>query len=181
MPDTSLPSLAAWQGEIQALLPKRSRCQAWVVGEMVYAMLMIDGCGLTRICSFLSHILGQPAETLRQKYREIMYEKEAKAGVKKRGRKRREIIGEDHFADVLRGVLNGWEGEYTLALALDMSTLTDRFDVLSISVLTRGGAIRVAWTILECHQKGSWRVHWERMVGLLREGGPGRLDSAGAG
>ncbi len=35
------------------------------------------------------------------------------------------------FADLLRGVIKGWEGEKTLVLALDASTLTDRFTVLS--------------------------------------------------
>jgi hypothetical protein len=55
---------------------------------------------------------------------------------------------------------------------LDASTLADRFDVLSISVLTRGGAIRVAWTMLVSHQQGAWRSHWERMLQLLREAVP---------
>jgi hypothetical protein len=166
MPDTSLSSLAAWQGERQALLPRLSRCQARVLGEMVDAMLMIDGCGMTRIWSVLSHLLGKTTGTLRHKYRELLYEKEAKAGVKKRGCTRREITVEEHVADLLRGVLNGWEGERTLALALDASTLTDRFDVLSISVLSRGGAMRVAWTMVESHQEGAWRDHGVRMLGL---------------
>jgi len=136
---------------------------------MVYAMLMVDGCGMTRMCSFLCELLGKSMNTLRQKYREIYYEKEAKAGVKKRQRKRREIVVEEHFADLLRGVLKQWHGPQILVLALDGSALTDRFDVLSISVLTRGCGIRVAWTILQGHQEGEWRPHWERM---LRQLGP---------
>jgi len=38
---------------------------------MVYAMLAVDGCGMTRICSYLSELLGQAMNTLRHKYREI--------------------------------------------------------------------------------------------------------------
>jgi hypothetical protein len=68
--------------------------------------------------------------------------------VKKRQQKRREVVVEEHFADLLRGVIAQWRGPKILVLALDASTLTDRFDVLSISVVTRGGGIRVAWTIL---------------------------------
>lgn len=104
MPTSSHPSIAKMQQEVRTLLPRMTRAQARVVGEMVYAMLMIDGCGMTRMCSFLSELLGKPMNTLRHKYREIYYEKEAKAGVKKRGRKRREIVVEEHFADLLAGM-----------------------------------------------------------------------------
>lgn len=172
MPTSSHPSIAKMQQEVRTLLPRMTRAQARVVGEMVYAMLMIDGCGMTRMCSFLSELLGKPMNTLRHKYREIYYEKEAKAGVKKRGRKRREIVVEEHFADLLAGMLKQWQGPKTLVLALDGSTLSDRFDVLSISVMHRGCGIRVAWTILAGHQEGEWRPHWERMLGQLRDSVP---------
>lgn len=67
MATSSLSSLAGWQERIQEVLPNLSRPQARVMGEMVYAMVMVDGCGMTRICSFLSHLLGQSMGTLRQK------------------------------------------------------------------------------------------------------------------
>src|SRR2546423_7753713 len=69
------------QSEVRRLLPSLSRAQANVLGELVFAMLMVDGCGMTRICSYLSELLDQEMNTLRQKYREMYYEKEAKAGV----------------------------------------------------------------------------------------------------
>ena len=169
MSTSSHSSIAKLQTEIRGLLPRLSSAQANVLGEMVYAMLMVDGCGMTRMCSFLSELLGKPMNTLRQKYREMYYEKCAKAGVKRRGDKRREIVVEDHFADLLRGVLKQWQGPKTLVLALDGSTLTDRFDVLSISVVTRGCGIRVAWTMLQGHTPGEWRPHWERMLAQLRD------------
>ena len=168
MPPSAHPSIAKMQREVRTLLPRLSPAQAHVLGEMVYAMLAVDGCGMTRICSYLSELLGQAMNTLRHKYREIYYEREAKAGVKAGRRKRREIVVEDHFADLLRGVLREWQGEKRLVLALDASTLTDRFTVLSISVVYRGCGIRVAWTMLEGHQEGEWRPHWERMLGQLR-------------
>src|SRR2546425_12594847 len=135
MPTSSHASIAKMQREVRTLLPGLSLAQANVHGEMVFAMLMVDGCGMTRMCSYLAELLGQPMNTLRQKYREIYYEKEAKAGVKNRQKKRREIVPEELFADLLRGVLKGWEGEKTLVLALDASALADRFTVLSISVM----------------------------------------------
>src|SRR3989442_994110 len=132
MPTSSHPSIAKMQREVRTLLPRLSLAQANVLGEMVFAMLTVDGCGMTRMCSYLSELLGQAMNTLRQKYREIYYEKEAKAGVKKGRGKRREIVVEDLFADLLRGVLRQWQGPKTLVLALDASTLSDRLTVLSI-------------------------------------------------
>src|SRR5258708_11027693 len=98
MPTSSRPSIAKLQAELREVLPRLSASQANVLGEMAYAMLMVDGCGMTRMCSYLSALSGQSMNTLRQKYREISYEKEAKAGVKKRQKKRREIVVEEHFA-----------------------------------------------------------------------------------
>lgn len=172
MPTSSHPSIAKMQGEIREVLPQLSMSQANVLGEMAYAMLMVDGCGMTRICSYLSALSGQSMNTLRQKYREMYYEKEAKAGVKKRQRKRREIVVEEHFADLLRGLLRRWQGEKTLVLAMDASALSDRLTILSFSVTYRGCAIRVAWTIREGGQEGEWRPHWERMLRLLAEAVP---------
>src|SRR5438477_12617153 len=172
MPSSSHPSRAAMQSEVRRLLPSLSRAQANVLGELVFAMLMVDGCGMTRICSYVSELLDQAMNTLRQKYREIYYEKEAKAGVKQGRCKRRELVVEELFADLLRGVLKDWQGPKTLVLALDASTLTDRFTVLSISVVYRGGGIRVAWTMQQGHQEGEWRPHWERMLALLAEAVP---------
>ncbi len=172
MPPSSHPSIANLQREVRELLPSLSGAQAYVLGEMAYAMLMVDGCGMTRMCSFMAELLDQPMNTLRQKYREMYYEKEAKAGVKKRQKKRREIVVEEVFADLLRGVLKRWEGEKTLVLALDASALTDRFTVLSISVMYRGCGMRVAWTMQKGHQEGEWRPHWERMLRQLAEAVP---------
>jgi hypothetical protein len=169
MPTSSHPSIAKLQTEVREWFPSLSRAQANVLGEMAYAMLMTDGCGMTRMSSYMAELLGQPMNTLRQKYREIYYEKEAKAGVKNRQNKRREIVPEELFADLLRGVLKGWEGEKTLVLALDASALADRFTVLSISVMYRGCGMRVAWTMQKGHQAGEWRPHWERMLKQLAD------------
>lgn len=125
------------------------------------------------MCSSMAGLCGQPMNTLRQKYREIYSEKEAKAGVKKREHKRREIVVEEPFADLLRGIIHYWQGEKNLMLAMDASALSDRLTVLSFSVMYRGCGIRVAWTITKGEQEGEWRPHWERMLGLLAQAVPG--------
>src|SRR5436305_15205717 len=71
------------------------------------------------------------------------------------------------FGDVLRGVLRGWEGKKELALALDASTLGERFTVLNISVMYRGCGIPVTWKIIPAMEEGEWRTYWEGMLETL--------------
>ena len=55
-------------------------------------------------------------------------------------------------------VLAWWPQEQQeLALALDATTLGQRFTVLCVSVLVRGCAIPVACKVLASNQKGSWQ------------------------
>jgi hypothetical protein len=117
---------------------------------------MLDGCGITRLSHGLAKIEQGKASCLRQRIREFYYEAAAK-----RGKKRREVEVQTCFEDLLRGILRDWQGEKELALALDASTLGERFTVLNVSVMYRGCGIPVAWMLLPAHQKGSWRPHWE--------------------
>ena len=181
MPQSSQTSIAKMQQEVHELLPSISRAQANVLGEMVYGMMMTDSCGMTHLWSYLSDVSWQTDESVTPKVSRMYYEKEAKAGVKKRQCKRRELVPEEVFADLLAGVLKGWKGERTLVLALDASTLTDRFTVLSISVVYRGCGMRVAWTMQEGHQEGEWRPHWERMLKILAKAVPAGVDGPGDG
>ncbi len=58
--------------------------------------------------------------------------------------------------------------EHRLALALDASTLGDRWTVLAISVVVGGCAIPVAWKVIGSHAKGSWRPYWEELLARLQ-------------
>jgi hypothetical protein len=51
-----------------------------------------------------------------------------------------------------------------MALVLDATALGERFVVLTVSVVYRGCAIPVAWTIWVGQQKAAWRHHWLRML-----------------
>ena len=55
-----------------------------------------------------------------------------------------------------------------MALALDATTLGARFVVLAVSVLYRGCAIPVAWTVVRGGEKGAWNPHWLRMLRRLK-------------
>jgi hypothetical protein len=67
---------------------------------------------------------------------------------------------------LLRWILEGWPTRQ-LVLALDPTNLGDRFTVLNISVLYRGCAVPVIWTVLEGGTPEAWEPHWERMLQTL--------------
>jgi hypothetical protein len=70
------------------------------------------------------------------------------------------------FAPLLAWVLSWWEGTQ-LAVAVDATTLGQRFVVLVVSVVYRGCALPVAWTVLPATEQHAWRREWLRM---LRQG-----------
>jgi hypothetical protein len=55
-----------------------------------------------------------------------------------------------------------------MALAIDATSLGDRFTILTISVVYRGMGLPVCWTILPANHKHAWRREWLRMLRLLR-------------
>jgi Transposase DDE domain len=156
---SSVATIAAVQKRIGEMLPGLSKAEAQALGLLSYGILLFNGCGLTRLSKGLAKIEQVPAGRLRQRLREFSYEAEAK-----RGNKRREVKVEACFADLLRSVLRGWEGKKELALAMDASTLGERFTVLSISVMYRGCGIPIAWKIIPAMQEGEWRPYWEGLL-----------------
>jgi hypothetical protein len=99
---------------------------------------------------------------VRQQLREWCYEAKAK-----RGKPRRELVVESCFAPLLAWGLGWWDGTQ-LALAVDATTLGQRFVVLVVSVVYRGCAIPVAWTVVSATEKPAWRGEWLRMLRQVR-------------
>ncbi|MGH9439144.1 MAG: transposase [Terriglobia bacterium] len=152
-------SRAAWQKRVVTLVPSLSPSQAKVLGLISSGIVLFDGCGMTRLSNGLAKVEQVPAGRLRQRLRECYDEAEAK-----RGKKRREVDVRACFGALLAGILRDWHGEKQLSLALDASTLGERFTVLNLSVLYRGCALPVAWVIIRAKQKGSWRPYWEGLL-----------------
>ena len=159
---SSLASIAALQKRVRQMLPSLSKAEAEVLGLLSYGILLFNGCGITRLSKGLAKIEQVPAGRLRQRLREFSYEAQAK-----RGNKRREVDVQVCFPDLLRAVLRGWQGKKELALAMDASTLGERFTVLSISVMYRGCGIPIAWKIIRAGQEGEWRPYWEGLLATL--------------
>jgi hypothetical protein len=74
----------------------------------------------------------------------------------------------------LTWVLSLWQGA-VLAVALDATSLGDRFVVLTVSVLYRSCAIPVAWVVVPAGNKGAWRPQWLRLLRRLWCAVPGDM------
>jgi hypothetical protein len=125
-------------------------------------MVLARSCALTAVSLFVAQGLGRKPNTVRQQLREFCYEAKAK-----RGGPRQEVQVESCFAPLLAWILRGWEGTQ-LALAVDATTLGQRFVVLVVSVVYRGCAMPVAWTVLPATEKHAWRGEWLRMLRQVR-------------
>jgi hypothetical protein len=166
--------LSEWTRMVSTNLPQLSKPQARVLALWSYGIVMTRSCGRTTVAAFLALLLGRKAATVAQQLQEWLLPAQAKAGAK-RGIKRATLDVSSCFAPLLAWVLRLWSGT-TLALAVDASTLSDRFTLLVISVVYRGCAIPVAWTVLPGGQKGAWRQAWLRMLRVLRPAVPPTLS-----
>jgi hypothetical protein len=150
-------------------MPHLSKPQAVVLALWSLGMVLARSCALTAVSLFLAQGLERKANTVRQQLREFCYEAKAK-----RGGTRQELAVETCFAPLLAWILSRWEG-MQLALAVDATTLGQRFVVLVVSVVYRGCAIPVAWTVLPATEKHAWRGEWLRMLQQIRMAVPRRF------
>jgi hypothetical protein len=132
-------------------------------------MVLARSCALTAVSLFLAKGLERKPNTVRQQLREWCYEAQAK-----RGQPRQELAVETCFAPLLGWVLSWWEGTQ-LAIAVDATTLGQRFIVLVVSVVYRGCAMPVAWTVLPATEQHAWRGEWLRMLRQVRAVVPRRF------
>ena len=160
--------LLQWQQTVSMYLPHLSQPQLTVLVLWSFGIVLAQACGLTTVAVTLAYVLGCPEMTIREQLRDWYRDAPHKSGAK-RGRKRRSLEVTLCFAPLL-----GWVVAWTdptcrhLALALDASTLGQRFTLLSISVVVRGCAIPVAWRVVEATRAGAWRPHWEALLGHLQ-------------
>jgi Transposase DDE domain len=152
------PRVLEWTTTIQRRLPNLSKPQATVLALWSLGMVLARSCALTAVSAFLATWLHRNEDAVRQQLREFCYEATAK-----RGTARHEVSVEPCFVPLLTWVVDQWEGTQ-VALALDATTLGACFTVLAISVVYRGCAIPVAWTVLAATAKHAWRREWLRML-----------------
>jgi hypothetical protein len=159
---SDLEGLWQWQGELAKRLPGLSVAQVRVLAEWSLGMVLGRSCALTMVSLVWATAKRERPGTVRQRLREWCY-----AAKRKRGTGRQAVEVEPCFPALLAWIVSSWSGRQ-LALAMDATTLGDRFVVLAISVVYRGCAVPVAWSILPAGQKRAWRPEWERLLGRLR-------------
>ena len=157
-------ALSQWQTQVSTHLPHLSRPQALVLAMWSYTMIFARSCGTTLCGAWLAELVGGSEEAWRQRLREWYYD-----AVDKKGEHRCQIEVRECFAPLLRWVLAWWPADkHRVALALDASSLSDRFTVLCISVLYRRCAIPVAWCVLHANAPGEWKPLWLDLLESLQ-------------
>lgn len=160
--------LLQWRETVSRAFPKLSRPQATVLALWSYGRVLARSCGITTVCATLALQLSCSEGSLTQRLREWCYDAKDKKGVR-----RQAVDVTTCFAPLLAWVLSLWPAqERHLALAIDASTLSQRFTVLCVSVLYRGCAIPVAWKIVAADAKGSWQPHWKGLLTQVQAGVP---------
>lgn len=156
--------LFQWTEQVSTRFPQLSTPQAVVLALWSFGIALTRSSGQTTVANFLALLRGQAPSTLRQRLREWCYD-----APDKQGDQRQEIEVTACFRPLLSWVLSWWTGDETrLALALDATTLGQRFTVLAVSVVYRGLALPVAWAIVPATTGGSWQPHWQGLLRLLQ-------------
>ncbi|MEG3934305.1 endonuclease [Microcoleus sp. T2B6] len=157
-------SLKNWIGFVAGKLPHLSKPQARVLAMWSFGMAMVQSCGLTTVATFLANLLETKENTMRQRLREWYWGKKDKTG-----KCRQELDVTQSFVPLLQWILSLWQDTENkqLFLAMDATTLGQRFTVLAISVLYRGCAIPVAWKIVEATAKGAWQPYWLQLFDVF--------------
>ena len=151
-----------WRTTIMHHLSPLSKPQATVLALWSFGMVLARSCALSAVRHLLAEGMQRNEQTVRQRLREWYYD-----ALRKRGTKRQELRVETCFPLLLGWVVSWWQGTQ-LALAIDATTLGQRFVVLAVSVVYRGCAIPVAWVILPAGAKRAWRREWLRLLRRLR-------------
>ena len=151
--------LYSWTGQVVSAFPHLSRPQATMLALYSFGAILAQRCGLNSVAATLAALLGLGYLTIRSRLQEFYQPASAKSGTR-----RRELDVTTCFAPLLAWILKGWPSK-RLAVALDATSLGDRFTVLSISVVYRGSACPVAWKIMQANVRHAWKPEW---ITLLR-------------
>jgi hypothetical protein len=160
---TCQPEFGLWVNTIAMRFPSTSKPQAVGLALWSFGMILAHSCSLSAVADALSSLLGQSFNTMRERLRDTYREADAKAG-----KQRAELD-----VTLCRAPWLAWKGNQ-LAVAIDATSLGQRFAVLVISVVYRGCAVPVAWKVLRGGEKHPWKPEWlallKQFKGLLPDG-----------
>lgn len=155
--------LKQWTRIVSQKMPHLSLPQVVGLATWSFGIVMTQSSSLTRVSQFIATVNGEKVMTVRQRLREWYQEASAK-----KGEKRRTIDASSCFAPLLKWVLSLLPPNVKqIALALDATTIGNKFVVLSINILLAGSGIPIAWCALKATQPGSWKPHWQKLIDSL--------------
>jgi hypothetical protein len=159
----SCPALYQWTQRVATHFPALTPAQVANLAQYSFGAVVAHACGLSAVAGALATLLGQTVNTCRQRLREWYQEASAQSGCG-----RSEVDTAACFGPLLDWILATWSTR-RLALALDPTTLADRWIVLTVAVVYRGCGVPVAWKILAADQRGSWNQHWRTLLEQLAD------------
>jgi Transposase DDE domain len=161
--------LYQWADELGQRLPMT---KPQVMGLALWSIgtVLARSGSLTAVSLALSVWLPWSQSNLIKRLREWYLEAAAKKGMGTggRGKGRRDWKVEQTAPALGRWILDGWPSS-CVVLALDATSIHDRFTVLAISLLYRRSATPLLWTVLPGNAPEAWQPHWERMLTQLAE------------
>lgn len=155
--------LKQWSCIVSKHLPNLSLPQAVGLATWSFGIALTKSSSLTQVSRLIATINHEKPNTVRQRLKEWYQEAEAK-----KGDKRSSIEVSSCFAPLLAWVISLLPAEQKqIALALDATSIGNKFTVLSINVLLAGSGIPIAWCIVKATEPGSWKGHWQKLISHL--------------
>ncbi len=163
-------ALERWTNLLARHLPSLSRPEAKGLALWSIGIVLAHSCSLHAVVLALACWLPFNPASLRRRLQEWYCEANAKKGHGSGvwGLHRRDFDPNAISADLLAWILEEWPSKQ-IVFALDPTNFGDRFTVLNISVLYRGCAVPVIWTVVEGGKPEAWEPHWERMLRILAQ------------
>jgi hypothetical protein len=161
-------TLARWTALLHRRLSSLSLPQAKSLALWSIGIVLARSSSLHAVVLALACWLPFRRLSLRKRLQEWYLEAAAKKGHGSAGTGYQRRAWEAHAAapELLAWMLDDWPSQQVV-LALDPTNFGDRFTILNISVLYRGCAVPVIWTVVEGGQPEAWEPHWERMLEAL--------------
>lgn len=159
---TRSEALWQWTACVSRNMPQLSVSQARVLAWWSFGIAAVGTSGRYTVATFLALLCGQKVATVEQRLYEWLLDAADKTGTQ-----RQELVLTTCQSALLHWLVRLWVGT-RLALALDATSLGERFVVLTVSVVYRGSGLPVAWKVLPAGTKGAWREEWLCLLQLLQ-------------
>jgi hypothetical protein len=126
--------------------------QLHILHYLLLALLTLGTLAQTRVCLLLANLTALASNTWRQRLKRL----------------RQQPFPEQTLFPTLRRCVVAWLRLPEVFLALDATTLGNRWTVLALGVVVHQHTIPVAWKVVRGNTKGAWLPWCEQMLALLQ-------------